>query len=97
MNTVRPVGRRILLVVMLAALALYRAEQGVAEVRGRAGEPSRMFRLWLDPGADLWSVAFLGHEGEVPASFLLYDRPGPLLTRADFQHMWQKIKQALPH
>lgn len=96
MKAVRPIGRRILLVVVLAALALYRAEQGVAEVRGRSGEPSRMFRLSRDEGADLWSVAFLGHQAVVPASFLVYDRPGPLLTRADLQAFWQKLKQALP-
>lgn len=96
MELVRPIGRRIWLVVLLTALGLLRAERGVAELQDRAVEPSRMFRLVLDADSDTWSMALLGWQGSASASQPLYHRVGPLLTRDDLRYQWQRIKQALP-
>ncbi len=53
---------RLLWIGLLVALALLRAEQGVAELRGGAAEPSRILSL-APEGHDAWRVRFLGLEG----------------------------------
>lgn len=76
------IGRRLALLGLLVVLGFLRAEQGVAELQGRQGEPSRAFRLVPD-GDGYWSYAFLGWEGRVPSEIRLFDRGGPLLTPGD--------------
>lgn len=75
-------SRRLALLFLLVLLGFWRAEQGVAELQGRQGEPSRVFRLV--PGGDgYWSYAILGLEGRVPGEILIYHRGQALLTNSD--------------
>lgn len=65
-----------MLIALLMLLALLRAESGVLEIQGRAGEPSRLFRLM--PGEEgAWDLSLLGFQSTVPA-VTLPDRLGSL-------------------
>jgi hypothetical protein len=67
MNLSKSFGKRLLVIGLLAVLAMWRAEQGGAEMRGRPGEPSRLLRLTRDPAGENWTVVVLGREAQVPA------------------------------
>lgn len=75
-------SRRLALLLLLVLLGFWRAEQGVAELQGRQGEPSRVFRL-IPEGDGYWSYALLGLEGRLPGEIEIYDRGRPLLASSD--------------
>ncbi|HYF92313.1 MAG TPA: hypothetical protein VD969_08690 [Symbiobacteriaceae bacterium] len=78
-NSAKALARRLGLIAILFALALLRAERGVAELKGTAGEPSRILRLAPEPRGDGWDLAFLGREARVSSRLVLIDGDGPLI------------------
>jgi len=91
MDLARKLYRRLPLLLLLVLAALLRAEQGVEEVQGRSGQPSRLFRLVQGRDGDYWTYSVLGHEGRVSTRAVLVDTDGPLL--ADWL---RHIRKALP-
>lgn len=97
------------LLLILVVLGFLRAEQGVAELQGRQGEPSRVFRLAPEEDGR-WGFALLGWEGRVPGEVRIYDRGRPLLASSDLSlladfvgqvqaglaEQLEQIKMALP-
>ena len=81
------VSRRVALCMLLFALAFLRAEQGVAEIQGRGGEPSRILRLWTN-GDGVWEVAFLGFAYRLDARILVYSSDRPLLETEKALPTW---------
>jgi hypothetical protein len=64
-------ARWFLVLTLLLSIALLRAERGVAEMQGRQGEPSRMFRLVPQPNGD-WTVTVIGLDRRIPAQRLMF-------------------------
>jgi hypothetical protein len=93
MQPARALYRRLPLLALLLALAFLRAEQGVAELQGREGEPSRILRLVPDETGEGWRFALAGLEGWIPTKYVLLRSDGPLLAREALVN-W--MKQALP-
>lgn len=67
-------------ILALFLVGLLQTEQGIAELEGRSGEPSRILRL-VPHGHGIWQYALLGHEGLVSTRIRLYTRE-PVLVDA---------------
>lgn len=85
-NPARTLARKLPWLALLFALALLRAERGVAEVQGRTGGPSRI--LHLEPGREPgeWTLSVMGHEAQLP-----YEE-----WRLQALEQLERIKTALP-
>lgn len=73
-----PAFRRLVLIILIFLVALLRAERGVAELQGRAGEPSRLFRL-VPEGDGRWVVSLLGLQRSLQTRVVLISTGRPLL------------------
>ena len=78
-TSAKVLARRLGLLAILFVLALLRAEQGVAELKGTTGEPSRLLHLAPAPGGEGWDLSLLGHEVTVASRLVLIDGDGPLV------------------
>lgn len=77
---IRPVApnRRLLFLCILMLLGLLRAERGVAELQGRAGEPSRILYIRSDRNGT-WDISLLGIRRSFRADVVIWQQERPLL------------------
>lgn len=85
-------ARKLPLVVVLAVLALLRAEQGVQEMKGTADSPSRILHVAPDPGSQIWSLTLVGHQIRIPSPTALAESEE---LRNLGQEVYSRIKNAL--
>jgi hypothetical protein len=88
--------RKVPLLVLLFLLALWRAEQGVAEIQGRTRAPSELFHLSRASAGGGWTLTFLGRETFVAPEAVQAWRDTAQSWRMRALEQVDRIKEALP-
>lgn len=86
--------KRLPVILLLAAVALLRAERGTAELQGRAGAPSRLFHLAPEAGG--WKISLLGYDSRVPEHFTARPRAVVAAWRERARDTFEQMEKALP-
>lgn len=76
-RTVAPV-KLIAIICLVMVLGLLRAERGVSELRGRAGEPSRLLHITNDRNG-VWQFSILGFQHTLNTAIVVVQTEEPLL------------------
>lgn len=88
--------RKFPLLILLFALALWRAERGVAEIQGRTRAPSELLHLSRDSAGDGWALTFLGREALISAEAVQAWTDTAEIWRLRALEQVEQIKEALP-
>lgn len=95
-NPAKWLVRKLPLLLLLFILALWRAEQGVAEIQGRTRAPSELLHLSRDASGDGWALTFLGREAFIsPEAVHAWSETAETWRLRALEQL-EHIKEALP-